>query len=240
MSVSPWGKLLGGGVGLAVGGLAGAVLGAFAGHSVDRLWPRFGEGARLSRVLFELLGHMARLDGRVSEAEVAVAEATLDRLSLRGSARRLAIASFKRGAKTDFDAVAAARVGGACGPGSAQVVLRLLVAMAVADGRLRRESRAELERLRRYLGLPSTALGKLLDEVGAPVHETDPYTVLGVPAGAPTMEVERAYRRAMSRHHPDKLAALGLSAAEIDQAAERTIELRQAWVQIRRERGLSA
>src|SRR5690606_7806699 len=48
------------------------------------------------------------------------------------------------------------------------------------------------------------------------------YRVLGVGAAASDGAVKRAYRRLMNRHHPDQLAARGLSEAEVARAEQKT------------------
>lgn len=64
------------------------------------------------------------------------------------------------------------------------------------------------------------------------------YRTLGLARSAGDDEVTRAYRRLLSRHHPDKLAAHGMSEAEMRRAAERTHAIRSAYERIRAARGL--
>ena len=51
-------------------------------------------------------------------------------------------------------------------------------------------------------------------------------------------EVKRAYRKMMSQHHPDKLAAKGLPDDMIDVAKEKTQEIQSAWDLIKSKRGI--
>ena len=64
----------------------------------------------------------------------------------------------------------------------------------------------------------------------------DAYTTLGVPPNAPDDEVKRAYRRLMSRHHPDKLAAKGLPEEMMRTATERTQQIKAAWETVKSAR----
>ena len=102
-----FGKLVAGLLGLLMAGPLGLVIGLFVGHIFDRglagnLSLATPERlARMQRSFFEtsfqLLGHVAKVDGRVSEAEIAQAEALMRQLGISGSQRDAAIAEFKRG-----------------------------------------------------------------------------------------------------------------------------------------------
>jgi DnaJ like chaperone protein len=63
------------------------------------------------------------------------------------------------------------------------------------------------------------------------------YAALGVRRDAPDEEVTRAYRRMVSRHHPDKLVSKGLPDEMIQIATRRTAEIRAAYERIREARG---
>lgn len=63
------------------------------------------------------------------------------------------------------------------------------------------------------------------------------YAVLGISSDASDAEVKRAYRKLMSQHHPDKLAAQGLSEEMIRLATEKTAEISRAYDMIKQSRG---
>ena len=62
--------------------------------------------------------------------------------------------------------------------------------------------------------------------------------LLGVEADSEIEHVKQAYRRLVSKHHPDKLAGSGASDAQVREATERTRELHQAYALVRKRRGL--
>ena len=62
--------------------------------------------------------------------------------------------------------------------------------------------------------------------------------MLGLQRDASPDEIKLAYRRLLKRHHPDKLTAKGVSAAELARATEKTRELTAAYERIREARGL--
>jgi DnaJ like chaperone protein len=51
-------------------------------------------------------------------------------------------------------------------------------------------------------------------------------------------ELSLAYRRQLSRHHPDKLKANGLPDSMVEHAKERTQQIIQAWELVRERRGI--
>ena len=62
--------------------------------------------------------------------------------------------------------------------------------------------------------------------------------MLEVAAEASDAEVTKAYRRQLSRHHPDKLQANGLPDSMIEHAKERTQQIIAAWERVRERRGM--
>ena len=65
------------------------------------------------------------------------------------------------------------------------------------------------------------------------------YKVLEVEVSATNEEVVKAYRRALSRHHPDKLKANGLPESMVEHAKERTQQIIEAYEMIKERRGIA-
>ena len=65
------------------------------------------------------------------------------------------------------------------------------------------------------------------------------YALLEVKSTATDEQVVKAYRRQMSRHHPDKLQANGLPESMLERAKERTQQIQAAYELIRSTRGMS-
>lgn len=66
----------------------------------------------------------------------------------------------------------------------------------------------------------------------------DAYQLLGVNESDSDQDIKRAYRKEMSKHHPDKLAAKGLPPEMMEMAKEKAQEIQQAWEWIREARGI--
>jgi DnaJ like chaperone protein len=241
------GKLLGGVAGFALGGPIGALLGAAAGHRLDstqRPAPAApGQTPRLTLLIdhgFALMGHIAKADGRVSEAEIAAAEAWMQRLRLDAAQRRRAMDRFALGKQADFSvpgSVAELRAGAGSDLRVLQTVLQMQVSVAQAEGQLSAASRRALAGVLGQLGLPAALLDALLGQAQnrRPRHAAQPridqdYAVLGVPADADPATIKRAYRRLMARHHPDR-------AGNDPAATARAQAINDAYRRIREARG---
>ena len=64
------------------------------------------------------------------------------------------------------------------------------------------------------------------------------YAELEVDPAISDQELVKAYRRQMSRHHPDKLVANGLPESMAQMAKEKTQRIQEAYEEIRAARGM--
>lgn len=243
---SALGKLIGGGLGLAVAGPFGAAAGLLLGHALDAGWLRWRpqEGLRaadprLPRIefLFLWLGHLAKADGRVSEGEVAAAEQLMQRLQLDADARQAAIRAFQRGRQQALDVaaeVAAFRQRAQPGPDELADMLRAFADFARRDGPMAPAERGLVERLGAGLGFGRERVVELMAAGAgeAPVALEDCYRALGLEPGVSDDELTRAWRRLLAQNHPDKLQGRGADAAALKAAEARTRELRGAYERI--------
>lgn len=261
-----WGKVLGGAFGALIGGPLGAVLGAALGHSFDQGRATDFDGeAGLARgekervqtafftATFAVMGHLAKADGRVSEAEIRHAREVMERLGLPEPARRLAMDLFNQGKLPGFELdTALDQLKRECGhrKNLLRLFLEIQIAGAFADRELHGAEVSILRRLAGRLGLlPELEHLLAMHRVGAECFEGEAavaperrlagaYAVLGLAGGASDEEVKRAYKRLMAQHHPDKLVAQGLPEEMMKAATEKTIEVKAAYDTVRAARGL--
>ena len=138
------GGLLGGTLGFALGGPLGAILGAIAGQSISVRAPRTLDATSKQTIfftsLFAMLGSLAKADGRVSKAEIRFVEQLMrEQLGLAEEARMLAINIFNEAKKRPATFEAYARQFGEVfsqEPEQREMLLRLLVQAAMADGEM--------------------------------------------------------------------------------------------------------
>ena len=255
-----FGKAIGGILGFATAGPLGSLVGVLLGHQFDQgVHTRLGGGAsspqQISRlffeVAFEIMGHIAKIDGRVSEDEVRVARRIMHGMRLSPEQVREAIGHFTRGKNLGYPlderlAVLAEHLGGRADLARAFVQIQLQAAVGV--GQIGAEKRQLLWRVASGLGIGRAevaqieALARAYEQRGArgateSASLEDAYRVLGVAATASDGEVKTAYRRLMNQHHPDKLVARGLPESMASVAEQKTLEIRAAYETVKARRG---
>ena len=248
------GTLIGAGAGFAIASIPGALLGALLGQALDRrlqlhswaqLRERLGGRAALrnDELLFVLLGRLAKSNGRVVDGHIQQARQEMRSLDMTESAQRRAIAAFNRG-KAGSDRIRSYLRVLKAQPHAAEGVLRACWRMVWADGRADDAERDLINLWGKWLGWTPQQLKALAADYTPErkplVNRTGTYQdalrLLGVTATTEPSAIKRAYRRLLSRHHPDKVAGSGASPAQVREATERTRELHNAYALIRERR----
>ena len=238
----------------------GALLGVLLGHQLDEAPlepPAFAPadvGEQFFRTAFRVMGHLAKSDGRVSEREIAAARAVMTQLNLDAAQVRVAIDCYTAGKDPGFDLdtdLALLREACAGRPDLLHIFLEIQVRAAIAGNDLGGPVSALLVRVASQLGISRVELAYIEAALRVrrgsftrePTRDTAQqldaaYRVLETPAAASDEEVVRAYRRQLSRHHPDKLKANGLPDSMIEHAKERTQQIIEAYELVREQRRL--
>jgi DnaJ like chaperone protein len=248
-------------LGLLLGGLRGLVIGALLAYGIGWFLRSAAQsGARFvqSQFLgstFAVMGALCKADGVVTRDEIRAAETMFDRLHLSGEQREQAKAAFNRGKAPGFDLDAEADKLSPIRFGRTpllQLFLQIQCMAVAADGAVHPAEHEMLVRLARRIGLTERDVSQLEALLraasaggaagGGPpagARLDDAYTALGLNADASDAELKRAYRRLMSKNHPDKLAAKGLPESMRDAAEERTRELNVAYELIKAARDIA-
>lgn len=248
--------------------LWGAVIGAIIGQMFDQsggfraLSAGAAAGASVSdvffRTTFELMGHVAKSDGRVSEAEIDAARRLMQELQLGPAEIAAAIACFRTGKSPSYDAsfsveqlreacglrydllaafielqLRAALAGNGISPPARNILMRAAERLGMSGLEFARMEAGLRARSRGHSGFGGQAAP------GSPDRPlSDCYAELEVSPQAGDAEVTKAYRRQMSRHHPDKLVANGLPESMAQWAKEKTQRIQEAYESIRAARGM--
>jgi DnaJ like chaperone protein len=254
--------------------LWGAVIGAIIGHILDQSGvlgaltgepqPHQGRTAgsisipdEFFRTTFELMGHVAKSDGRVTEAEIDAARGLMRELNLEPQQTSIAIACFRAGKSTAYDAeLSVERLREACGQryDLLRAFMELQLRAALAGNGMSPPARAILARVAERLGMSGLEFAYMETSLrarqkargastgGRPASGAGSlaefYAELEVDAGISDQEVTKAYRRQMSRHHPDKLVANGLPESMAQIEKEKTQRIQEAYEGIRAARGM--
>lgn len=244
--------------GFALASIPGALLGGVLGQMLDRrldlhtrddLRQFFGlrPAPTDPELLFMLLGRLAKCDGQVLPAHIQCAREEMRRLNMDDTSSRQAIDAFARG-KVGEIALRKPLRALRHQPELADRMLRACWRMAWADGRISAKERELILLWARWLkrDLPQVeAMGRERgagrsappSSSGRESQYQQALRLLGIEAGADEAAVKRAYRRQLSRHHPDKLAGEGASEQQIREASERTAALHAAYKLVRGRRG---
>ena len=249
------------------GAVAGVLLGHQVDEHLDRqdaLPPPGPEelaaiGERFFRATFRVMGYIAKADGRVSEQEISAARAVMAELRLDPTRVQQAIDCFTAGKQPGFDLTAELTdLGRACSgrPDLVRVFVEIQVRAALSGNNLDGPVRPLVNRIAGRLGVSPFELaqieavlrirggGSRYAYAGAEPSPSvsqkldDAYKVLEASPGDSDQDIVKAYRRQLSRHHPDKLKANGLPESMIEHAKQRTQQIIEAYELIRERRGI--
>jgi DnaJ like chaperone protein len=224
------------------------------------------------RTTFELMGHVAKSDGRVSEAEIDAARRLMQELRLRPAEIQTAIACFRTGKAATYDANAAIgqlRAVCALRHDLTRAFVELQLRAALAGDGLSLPARSILTRVAERLGISGLEFAHMEASLrarqyarggpgaggqsgatggpggrgaggrpGTATRLAAAYAELEIGASGSDQEIVKAYRRQMSRHHPDKLVANGLPESMAQVAKEKTQRIQEAYETIRAARGM--
>lgn len=269
------GKVVGGAFGFFMGGPLGAVLGAALGHQLDRnaedvglLEAHFTDDAQrrvqmaFFTATFSVMGHIAKCDGRVTEAEITAARGVMNRMELSDDLRRTAIRLYSEGKRADFpldETLEQFRNECQRRYSLFRVFVEIQLEAALADGALHDTEqrlllhlcdrlhfsrfefhaiKARMEAERRFARYSSNRQNQREAATAREPSLADAYAILGLTAAAGDGEIKRTYRRLMSQHHPDKLVAKGMPESMVRIATDKTQKIRKAYEVITKTRKL--
>ena len=186
-----------------------------------------------------LAAKMARVDGDVSEAELAAAKRVFQPPPGEEAAFRRAFAIAKQ-TVLGFDAYAR-QIGRKyrARPCLLEDVLDGLFQIALADGRVDGREIDYLRQVAEHLGFSDLEFRRIKATNLGPDRD-DPYSVLGLLPGASLEECRKAWRRLAAENHPDRMASRGAPSEFVAIAVQKTAAINAAFARIRQEIGVTA
>ena len=269
-----WGKVIGVAVALMMGGgFWGAVLGLLVGHMFDKARSRrvnwFANQQQRQSLFFattfEVMGHLTKSKGRVTEADIHIASLFMDRMNLHGESRTAAQQAFRVGKSDNYPLREKMRQFRSVCFGRFDLIrmfLEIQIQAAFADGSLHPNERDVLYVIAEELGISREQFDQFLRmmqggaQFGGGYHQQsqggqgggwqqaqrgptleDACNVLGVKSSDDATTIKRAYRKLMSEHHPDKLVAKGLPPEMMEMAKQKAQEIQKAYELIKEQKG---
>ena len=240
--MSIWGIIIGGTAGFAFGGPIGVLLGAVAGHAVEkRMGPKSTNSQATKSVAFTvtviaLSAKMAKADGFVSRDEIVafrervyIPPSEVNKVGKFWDLARQTPAGYKEYAKQ------VAQLFPARAP-ILEHLLDLLFHIAKSDGDITESEQNYLHNVARIFGFDNSEFERLL----AIHRSTDPsaYEVLGVSADCDNQTLTRRWKESVREHHPDTLIANGMPEEFVAAANDRLARINAAYDTIARQRCL--
>lgn len=262
------------------GKIPGAVLGFVVGYFFDKGYSQdFNQMGGFSRfftdpdnaqsqaiffhTLFGSMGHIAKADGQVTQAEIRIASDLMDQMGLQGEVRSEAQQAFREGKAADFPLKQSLQEFKESCHGRRdimQVFLEILIQAAYVDGKLDENEQQVLENVAKVLGFKQHELLYLMSAFEAEMrfrqsggyshHQRrntnsqysakqqlkDAYHILGVQESDDDKSIKTAYRKLMSEHHPDKLVSKGLPKQALEIAKNKAQDIQAAYELIKQTR----
>ncbi len=238
--------------------ISGYLLGAWLELRSDPMWQFRKKLSKdqeafkhlLHQATFMMMGYLAKSDGRVSEQEIATAEAIFDSFHLNAKGRKDAIRLFNAGKDSEFqlDSILLPLSSVAKRHKALiKVFLEIQARMVIAEGGVNNAHRRPFLMIARQLGVTERAAMNILRRVSArsrtqsasssdELTVKEAYALLDVPNDCSSQELKTAYRRAMSEHHPDKLISEGATDQMIQTATEQTQLIQSAYQTVTKAR----
>jgi len=197
---------------------------------------------------FAAMGCMAKVDGRIQQAEINLTSSVMDHFNLHADHKRLAIRLFNEGKESDFNLDALlARFNKSCQHRVSvlHLFIEIQLKLAFADAALNSKEKTLLQRMCKRLNIPKTVYQRIERRFSSeqsyrsvpppmlkPMGLADACEILGVTRWSSKQDIKLAYRRLMSQHHPDKLLARKSSQQELEQATVKAQEIKGAYEMI--------
>jgi DnaJ like chaperone protein len=210
---------------------------------------------------FTVMGQVAKADGVVSKQEIIFVTRVMDEMRLNTEQRKQAIHLFDEGKKEHFplrDTLIS--FGRECNSRKSLLFmfLELQFQTAYADGELDFKKEQLLAEIAKLLGLSHFEYKKIQLQFQVRQHfeqqqqqwrQTyehyqslssldNAYKTLGLKPSATNDEIKLSYRQLIRKHHPDKLAAQGLSEQVMSQEKETAQKIIKAYETIKSARKL--
>lgn len=245
------GKWILGGLGFAVGGPIGALIGVLIASAFETTKPAVDSNERprassrrqqratqgdIRVSIIVLIACVIKADGRVLKAEVNSIKPFLVRNFGEEGAKQ-ALQLLKELLNQQIDPVAVAKqIGRHINYSTRLELINLLLQVANADGNLDPQELSVIEQIVINMAVQNADYQSILALYQRHKDTNWAYTALEIQPSATDEEVKKAYRRMAMKYHPDKVANAGEEIRQ--QATEKFRGINEAYEHIKNQRGL--
>ncbi len=235
-----YGKWIGGGLGWALLGPLGGVLGFVVGSMFDR-----SDGSQrvftgtthgdFTMSLLTLTAAVMKADGRIMKSELEYVREYFSK-SFGPAASQEAMLYLRDLLKQEIPLRDVCfQIKNRLDHASRLQLLHFLFAVSKADGKVHLKEVEIIEKIAGYLGISAKDMGSIKAMF---YEDTDAaYRILEIEASVNNDEVKKAYRKMANKYHPDKVAYLG---EDIRKAAgEKFRKVKDAYDTIKKDRGMN-
>ena len=241
-------KILAGGLGWAVGGPVGAIIGVVAASVLgggarrleqtryDTVNQRTAAQNDFKVAMLVLMAAVMKADGSVVKSELNVVKSYL--LKHYGEDEALdALRMLRELLKQDIDYRAVAGQVRMNVTYSARLqLLHVLFSIAMSDGQMPEREMAVVKAIADAMGVYDSDFRSIMAMFSVSRNEDWAYEVLEIKKEATDDEVKKAYRRMAMKYHPDKLAGMGEDIKQ--QSTEKFRKINEAYEHIKSVRGM--
>jgi DnaJ like chaperone protein len=241
------GKWILGGLGFAMGGPIGALIGVFVASLFDgnkagftttksHSYTRRATQGDVQVSIIVLIACVIKADGRVLKSEINYIKPFLLR-SFGEEGAKQALQLLKELLEKDIDAISVARqIGQHVNYSTRLELVHLLLNVANSDGEMEQNELRIVEQISIAMSVQNADYQSLLALYQRQKDANWAYTALEIAPTATDDEVKKAYRRMAMKYHPDKVANAGEKIRE--QATDKFRGINEAYEFIKKQRGI--
>lgn len=238
-------KILWGGLGWAMGGPIGAILGyAFASMSDKQSGSRTSFGRPLARQtstddfmasLLVLLASVMKADNKMLHSELDYIKRFLDKQFSKEDGKRYLLL-YKEIIKQTYSLPQVCmQIQRSMDHPSRMEIIHLLFGLSSADGEIHSKEIEIIQIIARYLNINNNDFASI--KAIFVKNTKSSYVILGIEPSVTNDEVKKAYRKMAKKYHPDKVSHLGEELAEL--AEEKFKAVNKAYKDVKLERGMT-
>jgi DnaJ like chaperone protein len=223
-------------IGLGIGWMLNSVMGSFVANKRQHVTGLFLDS------VFSMLAKMAKADGVITKEEIDAVTRFINSIRLNSKDKKSAISAFRSASISDrsiYDYASQYRE--VAGAEMREIVYAVLWDIAYSDGILHENEDEILRKIPEYLGLNAGLYGQYKQRINNQSGQSNAnidkdYEILGCTKDSSDKEIKRAYRKAIGKHHPDKIQSQGLPKEFMDYANEQSKNINKAYEAIKKSR----